>query len=137
MTLDACRLLELPRIDDARGSLTFVEGGRHVPFAIARTYYLYDVPPGTRRGAHGHKTLEQLVVAVNGAFDITLDDGANRQQWRLDSPNHGLYIAPMIWRAMENFAPASVCLVLASAPYDEADYIRDYPSFLAAGRDIN
>ena len=132
MRLSDCRLIDLPRINDPRGNLTFLEGGRHVPFAIERVYYLYDVPAGAERGGHAHKELQQLILAVAGSFDVCLDDGREKKRIRLDRPDQGLYICPMIWRTLENFAPASVCLVLASLPYDESDYYRDYAEFLAA-----
>ena len=132
MTVKDCKLLELPKISDPRGNLTFIEGGRHVPFEIKRVYYLYDVPGGAERGGHAHKTLSQLIVAISGSFDIVLDDGHQQRRFHLSRSYSGLYICPMIWRYMDNFSSGSVCLVLASSLYDESDYYRDYERFLAA-----
>jgi hypothetical protein len=134
MSLKRCRLIELPRITDPRGNLTFVEGGRHVPFEIRRVYYLYDVPGGAERGGHCHKELEQVLIAMSGSFDVLLDDGRERARHHLNRSYYGLYIAPMVWRELDNFSSGSVCLALASAPYDEADYYRDYQTFLQSLR---
>ena len=133
-TIDDCRLIPLPKISGPRGNLTFVEFGRHVPFAPKRVFYLYDVPAGQSRGAHAHRELHQVIVALGGGFDVLLDDGGGRRTVHLASPAEGLYIPPMIWSAESNFAPGSVCLVLASEFYDEAEYIRDYGAYLAAVR---
>jgi hypothetical protein len=133
--LDACRIIDLPKIADARGNLTFVEGGRHIPFEIKRAYYLYDVPGGAERGGHAHKDLHQLIIAISGAFDIVLDDGSRKQRYHLNRSYFGLYVCPMIWREMDNFSSGAVCLVIASNFYDENDYYRDYREYLsAAGR---
>ena len=134
MPLSDCRIIQLPKIADPRGNLTFVEGGRHAPFAIRRVYYLYDVPGGAERGGHGHKTLQQVMIAMSGSFDVVLDDGRERRRFHLNRSYYGLYIPPMIWRELDNFSSGSVCLVLASEVYDEADYFRDYQQFLAATR---
>jgi dTDP-4-dehydrorhamnose 3,5-epimerase-like enzyme len=130
MGVSDCRLIELPRIQDSRGNLTFIESDRHIPFAIERTYYLYDVPGGAARGAHGHKALHQLMIAMAGSFDVTLDDGNEKRRFHLNRSYIGLYIPPMIWRELDNFSSGSVCVVLASAYYDESDYLRDYGEFL-------
>ena len=135
MALDQCRLIDLPKITDMRGNLTFVEGGRHVPFEIKRVYYLYDVPGGAQRAGHAHRTLQQLLIAVAGSFDITLDDGSVQHKVHLNRSYYGLYLPPLIWRDMDNFSSGSVCLVLASAFFDEADYFRDYATFLQAVRE--
>ena len=132
MPLSDCRVIELPRITDPRGNLTFVEGGRHAPFDIRRVYYLYDVPGGAERGGHGHRMLQQILIAMSGSFDVLLDDGRERRRFQLNRSYYGLYIAPMIWRELDNFSSGSVCLVLASDVYDEADYFRDYQQYLAA-----
>jgi WxcM-like protein len=134
MRLDACRMIDLPKIVDPRGSLTFVEGGRHVPFEIRRVYYLYDVPGGAARAGHGHRTLEQLIVAVSGSFDVELDDGRSRIKYHLNRAASGLYMPGMIWRQIDNFSTGSVCLVMASDHFDEADYYRDYDAFVLAAR---
>lgn len=127
--LAKCHTVPLPKIGDPRGNLTFAEGGRHFPFEIRRIYYLYDVPEGAERGGHAHRDLQQLIIAVSGSFDIILDDGHGKQRFHLDRPDIGLYVCPMIWREMERFSPGTVCLVLASAFYDESDYYRDYAEF--------
>jgi dTDP-4-dehydrorhamnose 3,5-epimerase-like enzyme len=111
-----------------------VEGGSHIPFDIERVYYLYDVPGGAIRGGHAHKQLQQLVVSVMGAFDVILDDGYKRKTVRLDRAYFGLYIPTMIWRELENFSSGGICLVLASLPYDESDYYRDYNEFMKVAR---
>lgn len=128
--LDACRLIELPKISDPRGNLTFIEGTTHVPFDINRVYYLYDVPGGAERGGHAHKHLEQLIIAVSGSFDVILDDGCQRKRFHLDRPYLGLYLGNMVWRELGNFSSGSVSMVLASTRYDEEDYIRDYDDFV-------
>lgn len=133
-SLDICQIVELPRIGDPRGNLTFIEGGRHVPFDIARVYYLYDVPGGAERGGHAHKALQQLIIAMSGSFDVVLDDGAEKRRVHLNRPYFGLYVCPMIWRELDNFSSGSVCMVLASNVYDESDYYRDYDQFLEARR---
>lgn len=127
-----CRLVSLPRMSDGRGSLSFVQPGPLLPFEIRRVYYLYNVPEGQVRGAHGHRQLEQLMVAVAGAVDVECDDGKQRRTFRLDSPDVGLYVCPMIWRNLTGFEAGTVCIVLASERYDEADYFRNYDDFLAA-----
>jgi hypothetical protein len=132
MPLSDCRIIQLPKISDPRGNLTFVEGSRHIPFDIRRVYYLYDVPGGASRAAHGHRNLQQLIIAMSGSFDVTLDDGASKQKFHLNRPYSGLYIAPMMWRDLDNFSSGSVCMVLASTEYDEGDYFRDYTEFLKA-----
>jgi hypothetical protein len=130
MNLSKCKLIELPKIADSRGNLSFVEGGRHIPFDIKRVYYLYDVPGGAERGGHAHKDLHQLIIAMSGSFDITLDDGREKKTFHLARSYYGLYVCPMIWREMDNFSSGAVCLVLASNQYDEADYYREYDEFL-------
>lgn len=132
MSIEECRIIDLPKIADARGNLTFIEGSRHVPFDIKRVYYLYDVPGGAERGGHAHKALHQLIVAMSGSFDVVLDDGRNKKRIHLNRSYYGLYICPMIWREMDNFSSGAVCLVLASNFYDEADYYRDYTKFQKA-----
>ena len=131
MPLNDCRLIELPKISDPRGNLTFVEGGDHIPFDIKRVYYLYDVPGGSDRGAHAHKNLHQFVIAMSGSFDILLDDGERHRRFHLNRSYYGLYVCPMMWRSLDNFSSGAVCIVLASAHYDEADYIRDYSNFIS------
>ena len=127
--LDECRLIDLPRVQDPRGNLTFVESKRHIPFEIKRVYYLYDVPGGAERGGHAHRGLQQLIIAMSGSLDVVIDDGRERRRHHLNRSYYGLYLGPMVWRELENFSSGSVCLVLASEPYDEADYYRDYAQF--------
>src|ERR687884_1791327 len=129
MSIDLCRIIELPKITDPRGNLTFLEGGRNVPFEIRRVYYLYDVPGGSSRAGHGHKTLHQLMIAMSGSFDVILDDGYRKQKYHLNRSYYGLYICPMIWRDIDNFSSGSVCMVLASDFFDESDYYRQYEDF--------
>ena len=132
MTIDNCRLVELPKISDPRGNLTFIEGGRHVPFDILRVYYTYDVPGGAERGGHAHKALHQLIVAMSGSFDVTLDDGRVQRRFHLNRSYRGLYVCPLIWRQLDNFSSGSVCMVLASHFYEESDYFYDYDQYRAA-----
>lgn len=132
MPLSQCRVIELPRITDPRGNLTFIEANRHVAFDIQRVYYLYDVPGGAERGGHAHKALHQLIIAMSGSFDVVLDDGRQKQRFHLNRSYQGLYICPMVWRELDNFSSGSVCMVLASNLYDEADYYRDYQGYLSA-----
>jgi hypothetical protein len=127
--LTDCRIIELPRVDDPRGKLTFVEQSRHVPFPIRRVFYIYDVPTEESRGAHAHRTLKQFIICVSGSFDVALDDGNAKTAIHLNRPWRGLYVPPMIWAAEVNFDPGSVCLVLTSALFDESDYIRDYGEY--------
>lgn len=129
MTSATCRIIDLPKIEDARGNLTFVESSRHIPFDISRVYYLYDVPGGVDRGAHAHKGLHQLIIAASGSFNVQLDDGHAKRSFFLNRAYHGLYVPPMHWRELTSFSSGSICLVLASAPYSEDDYIRDYGEF--------
>lgn len=137
MGLDRCTLIDFPRIEDARGNLTFIEGSRHVPFDIKRVYYLYDVPGGATRAAHAHKTLHQLLIAMSGSFDVTLDDGHDRRRFHLNRSYFGLYIPPMIWRDIDNFSSGSVCMALASDYFSEDDYFRDYQDFVGAAKALN
>jgi len=131
MSLEQCKIIELPKIGEPRGNLTFIEGKRHIPFEINRVYYLYDVPGGAERGGHAHKGLHQLIVAMSGSFDMVLDDGKEKKRYHLNRSYYGLYVCPMIWREMDNFSSGAVCLVLASNLYDEADYYRNYDDFIA------
>lgn len=134
MSLADCRLIDFPVIGRPEGNLTFVEATRHVPFEIRRIYYLYDVPGGAMRGGHGHKALEQVFIAMSGSFDIELDDGVERKKYHLNRSYYGVYVAPMMWRELDNFSSGSVCLVLASDYFDENDYFRRYEDFLRAVR---
>jgi hypothetical protein len=132
--LDACHLIDLPKISDPRGNLTFIEGNHHVPFDIKRVYYTYDVPGGSDRGAHAHKRLHQLIIAMSGSFDVVLDDGFEKKRFHLNRSYFGLYVCPMMWRELDNFSSGSVCLVLASELFDPDDYYRDHDLFLKDAR---
>ena len=132
--IDRCSLYNLPEIADPRGNLTFIESGRHIPFDIRRVYYLYDIPGGSERGGHAHKALHEFIIAMSGSFDIHLDDGHSRKTVHMNRSYHGLYVCPMIWRAIDNFSSGAVCLVLASEYFDESDYYRDYSQFTNAAR---
>jgi hypothetical protein len=128
------RSIELSQIKDSRGDLTFIEGGKHLPFNIARVYYLYNVPVDAERGGHAHKELEQVVFALSGSFRMKIDDGKTKSEYWLRDPRKGLYIKNMIWREMDSFSQGAVCMVLASHWYDEVDYYRNYNDFLTAVR---
>ncbi|MGI8547666.1 MAG: sugar 3,4-ketoisomerase [Gemmatimonadaceae bacterium] len=128
--IDECTVLPLRRIPRREGQITPVEGGRDIPFEVARVYYLYDVPGGETRGGHAHRELQQLVVSVMGSFDVLLDDGERKKVVTLNRAYNGLYIPRLVWRDLLNFSSGSVCLVLASLAYDEAEYIRNYDEFL-------
>lgn len=132
MSLSDCQIIDLPKVSDPRGNLTFIEGERHVPFCFQRIYYLYDVPGGAERGGHAHLALTQLIIAVSGSFDISLDDGYEKKTFHLNRSYKGLLVCPMIWRELDNFSSGAVCMVLASNLYDEADYFRDYHTFVDA-----
>ncbi|HEU0050076.1 MAG TPA: FdtA/QdtA family cupin domain-containing protein [Nitrososphaera sp.] len=132
MNLNNYKLIDLPKIADTRGNLTFVEGGRHVPFDIKRIFYLYDVPGGADRAGHALKTCHQFLIAMSGSFDVVVDDGRNKARFHLNRSYYGFYIPRMTWRELDNFSSGSVCLVLASEYYDEADYYRVYSDFVAA-----
>lgn len=132
MPLSDCHRIDLPKITDQRGNLTFVEGGQHIPFDIKRVYYLYDVPGGSDRGAHAHKNLHQFVVCMSGSFDLVLNDGTHERRFHLNRSYYGIYVCPMMWRYLDNFSSGAVCMVMASEVYDEDDYIRDWSEYLHA-----
>lgn len=129
-TINDCKIIDLRKISDPRGNLTPIEGGADIPFEIKRIYYLYDVPSGASRGAHAHKELQQLIIASNGSFTITLDDGYNKKAFTLNRPYQGLYVVPGIWRDLDDFSSGAVLLCLASEHYIAEDYIREYDEFL-------
>ncbi len=130
-TVADCRLLDLPRIvRPGRGSITPVEGGKDVPFDIARVYYLYDVPGGESRGGHAHRELEQVIVAALGSFEVEVDDGLRKKNYTLNRSYHGFFLPRLIWRELKNFSSGAICLVMASQPYREEDYLRDYADFI-------
>ena len=125
-----CSVIELPRIENAKGNITPVHSGINLPFEIARIFYLYDIPGGEARGAHAHRECHQFLVAASGSFEVVLDDGYNKRTVMLNRPYFGFHIPPGIWAAEQGFSSGSICLVLTSHIYDEADYIRDYASFI-------
>lgn len=124
------RIINIPKIEDRRGNLSFVENGSWMPFHIERAYWIYDVPGGESRGSHAHRILSQLIIAVNGSFTVQLDDGYEKRTFLLNRSYQGLYVPPGIWRTLDDFSSGSVCLVLASECYDPDDYIYDYDEFL-------
>jgi hypothetical protein len=134
-TLADCRIIDLPKISDPRGNLTFIEGeGRHIPFGIKRAYWIYDVPGGEKRGGHAYKDLHEFIIALSGSFDVVLDDGTERKTFSLNRSYFGLYVPNMIWRQLENFSTNGVTLILASLAYNPDDYIRDYDEFITSKR---
>ncbi len=132
--IEKCRIIDLPKIADPRGNLTFIEGGKHIDFGIKRVFYLYDVPGGAERAGHALKTCQQFLIAMSGSFDVVLDDGHQKKRFHLNRSYCGIYIAPMVWRELENFSSGSVCMALASTFYDASDYYRDYEEFLKSVR---
>lgn len=132
MSLKDCKIIELPKIQDPRGNLTFIESNRHLPFLINRVFYLYDVPGGENRAGHALKTCAQFLIAMSGSFKVILDDGFSKKEFYLNRSYYGLYISSMIWREIDDFSTGAVCLALASHNYDASDYYRDYDEFLKA-----
>ncbi len=129
MAIAEAKIVNLPLVHDVRGNLSVIEAGIQIPFDIKRVYYLYDVPGGTTRAGHGHRELQQLIVAMSGSFDVTVDDGFSRKTFQLNRSYHGLYIPAMMWRELDNFSSGAVCMVLASTFYDAGDYYHDYEDF--------
>ena len=131
MKLDKVKIINIPKITDVRGNLSVIENDV-VPFSIKRVYYLYDVPSGSYRGGHAHKELKQLLIAISGSFNVVLKDQDGRKRTiTLNKPNKGLLIPNMVWRELEDFSSGAICLVIASQPYDEDDYIYDLDDFLS------
>jgi hypothetical protein len=137
MKIGDCKLIDLIKIADPRGNLTFIEGNKHIPFEIRRVFYLYDVPGGAERAGHALKSCHQFLIAMSGSFDVILYDGKEKQRIHLNRSYNGLHILPMIWREMDNFSSGSVCLALASEMYDANDYYRDYNEYLRALAEVN
>ncbi len=133
-TVYDCAMLTFPKIDDPRGALTFIEQERHIPFTIARAYWIYDVPGGERRGGHAFREQEECIIALSGSFDVLLDDGEAQKIVTLNRAYYGLFVPRMIWRRMQSFSTNSVAYILASRPYDEEDYVRDYEAYRALSR---
>lgn len=128
-TINDCKLIDLRKISDRRGNLTVIEGNQDIPFDVKRVYYLYDVPGGESRGAHAHKALYQLIIAANGSFTVTLNDGKHKKAYNLNRSYYGLLVVPGIWRVLDDFSSGAVLLCLASEHYEEEDYIRNYKEF--------
>lgn len=132
MSIKDCQIIELTKINDPRGNLTFIENSKHIPFEMKRVFYLYDVPGGSNRAGHALKQCKQFLIAMSGSFDVIIDDGFQKQSYHLNRSYYGLYISPSTWREIENFSSGSVCMVLASEFYDESEYYRNYQEFLNA-----
>jgi dTDP-4-dehydrorhamnose 3,5-epimerase-like enzyme len=132
MPLSNVKLIQLPKISDPRGNLTFLENSRHIPFDIKRVFFIYDIPSGQNRGAHAHQQLEQFIICLAGSLDVLVDDGSEQKTIHLNRPWMGLYVPPMVWASEGNFDPGTTYLVLASDFYNESDYYRDYDEFLKA-----
>lgn len=130
-SVEDCRLIELPKIINHSGNLTFVESGRHLPYEFRRVYYMYDIPGGAERGGHAHKECHEFLVAISGSFDVQVDDGRSKRKFHLNRSHHGLYICPAMWRTLDNFSSGAMCLVFSSDLYDEKDYWRNYADFIA------
>lgn len=128
-TIGDCRIMDLPKIPDPRGNLTFIEGLSHVPFEIKRVFYTYDVPGGESRGAHANRFTDTFIIAMSGSFDVVVDDGDKQIKFQLNRAYYGLYVPKMIWRGIENFSSGAVSLILASTLFDKNEYIRDYEEF--------
>lgn len=124
------KIVNLPKILDKRGNLSFIEQENHVPFKIQRTYWIYDVPGGEKRGGHAYKNNEELIVALSGSFDVIVNDGKEKKTFSLNRSYYGLYVPKGTWREMQNFSTNSLALILSSTNYDESDYIRDYDEFM-------
>ena len=127
--MDKVRLIELPKILDRRGNLSFFENAKHIPFTIQRTYWIYDVPGGEIRGSHAFKKSTEFIVALSGSFDVVLHDGTKEKKYSLNRSYYGLYVPNMLWRRLENFSTNSLALIVSSIKYDKADYIRDFNQF--------
>ena len=129
MTIDDVKIIELPRFNDPRGNLSFVEQNNHIPFAIKRTYWIYDVPGGEQRGGHAYCNTQEFIIAISGSFDVVVDDGKNKKTFSLNRSYYGLYIPKGLWRSMENFSTNSLALEFADTKYDKKDYVVDYKQF--------
>ena len=130
MSINDCKIIDLPKEEDPRGTLTYIYNSVQVPFDVKRLFYIYDVPAGKDRGAHAHKELSQLIIAASGSFTVTLNDCKCKRTFFLNRPYQGLYVKPGMWRDLEDFSSGAVCMVLASEVYQKEDYIRDYQEFL-------
>lgn len=127
------RIIDLPRLFDPRGNLSFIEGSNQIPFLIKRVYWIYDVPGGATRGGHAYHSLLEFIVALSGSFDVVLHDGKEKKLYPLNRSYYGLYVPNMVWRSLENFSTNALCMILASDKYNEKDYLRDFDVFLKIG----
>jgi oxalate decarboxylase/phosphoglucose isomerase-like protein (cupin superfamily) len=130
ITRDKIEIIDLPKVEDSRGNLSFIEEVNHIPFKIQRVYWIYDVPGGESRGSHAFKETEELIIALSGSFDAILHDGKTEQNFSLNRSYYGIYIPKMTWRKLENFSTNSLALILSSTEYSQTDYIRDFDRFL-------
>lgn len=130
LKVDSCKIVNIDVVHNESGNISVLENNNTIPFDVKRIYYLYDVPMGVERGGHAHYELQQYVIAASGSFTFVLDDGLEKKEFFLNHPNKALHIKPGIWREMKDFSSGSICLVLASHTYNEADYIRNYAEFL-------
>jgi dTDP-4-dehydrorhamnose 3,5-epimerase-like enzyme len=128
--MNKLKIIQLPKFEDPRGNLSFIEEWKHIPFKIERTYWIYDVPGGETRGGHAFKEQQELIVALSGSFDVVIDDGVEKQIFSLNRSYYGLFVPAGIWRQMQNFSTNSLALVISSTKYNEYDYIRNYDAFL-------
>lgn len=135
--VDECKLVELPSVEDPQGNLVFGEGGRHVPFAIARGYHVYGVPADARRGGHAHRRIEQLVICLHGGFEVAVDDGSRHRAFAMGDPRFALFLPPMVWHDLTDFVADTAYYVLSSGRYDETEYVRDYEEFQRLVRDTS
>lgn len=129
MTVDDVKLVELPKFSDPRGNLSFAEQNNHIPFAIQRTYWIYDVPGGENRGGHAFRETNEFIISISGCFDVTVNDGQNNKIFRLDRSYYGLYIPKGLWRTMDNFSTNSLALEFADTKYDRRDYVMSYEDY--------
>ena len=136
-TVYNCSLISFPKIEDPRGNLTFIEQIRHIPFEIARVYWIYDVPGGEQRGGHAFRKQQEVIIALSGSFDVMLDDGTAQKIVHLNRAYHGLYVPNLIWRRMQNFSTNAVAYVLANCPYRDDDYVRDYEKYKKLAEELS
>ncbi|MFC1785826.1 FdtA/QdtA family cupin domain-containing protein [Candidatus Neomarinimicrobiota bacterium] len=135
--INECEIIQLPKIGNNRGNISFIEGDKHIPFSIKRVFYIYDIPGGEKRGGHAHKNCMQFIIALGGSFDVIIKDGNNSSRIFLNRSNYGLFLPNMIWRELENFTSGAICMVLASEKYNKNDYIYDYKTFSKYRNGIN
>ena len=127
--MEGIAIIDLPKILDSRGNLSFFENSNQIPFDIKRTYWIYDVPGGEMRGSHAFKKSQEFIIALSGSFDVVLNDGVNEIKYSLNRSYHGLYVPNLLWRSIDNFSTNSLVLIVSSIPYDTTDYIRDFDEF--------